>query len=317
MQLAILTSRDQGSYRKTVFIPYVNPRKCSFRAIWRSVPHQCLREKEARTLKLSLHEQTNNKTDLKCSKLEEQQVPQHLASSTCHSEGMKHATLVKPARVQPSSRCLGKSVRTKQRERDCPGHFSSIQRVAPKSCITLVGLFFHQNVSLLSTATWLQMILDSPSCIFPSLTISCWNTSIQNIHTILFQLAVPNISFGVVWVFFFLISIRKYWLLTEKSLRSLSRYRIAGLDPKTIHVSCGSFSPSKHRKLELKAESQRGRQSHYKQPVQASCKPVTSGRSRPLCWQIHGHVWGRDKKHWEWIDTWEHWLSTQDVPTVS
>lgn len=116
MQLVTLTSRDQSNYRKTVFIPYVNPRKCSVRAIWRSVPHQCLREKEARTLKSSLHKQTTNKTDLKCSKLEEQQVPQHLASGTCHSEGMKHATLVKPARVQPSSRCLGKSVRTKQTE---------------------------------------------------------------------------------------------------------------------------------------------------------------------------------------------------------
>lgn len=44
------------------------------------------------------------------------------------------------------------------------------------------------------------------------------------------------------------------------SIRSLSRYGIAGLDPNTIHVSFGSFSPSKHRKLklELKAESQKG-----------------------------------------------------------
>lgn len=44
------------------------------------------------------------------------------------------------------------------------------------------------------------------------------------------------------------------------SIRSLSRYGIAGLDPNMIYVSFGSFSPSKHRKLklELKAESQKG-----------------------------------------------------------
>lgn len=59
----------------------------------------------------------------------------------------------------------------------------------------------------------------------------------------------------------------------------------SGLDPNMIHVSFGSFPPSKQRKLklELKAESQKGQQSCHKQPAQASCKPVTSGRSRLLC----------------------------------
>lgn len=93
-----------------VGIRVVRPIKCSFRGMWRSEPHQCLRDKAARTLKLCLHE---------CKKENEPKVQQAVKATgsptpcTCHSWG--HATLVKPDKGQPSSRCLGKSVRTKQR----------------------------------------------------------------------------------------------------------------------------------------------------------------------------------------------------------
>lgn len=43
-------------------------------------------------------------------------------------------------------------------------------------------------------------------------------------------------------------------------VRSLSRETIFSLDPNMIHISFGSFSPSKQKKLKLdwKAESQNG-----------------------------------------------------------
>lgn len=61
------------------------------------------------------------------------------------------------------------------------------------------------------------------------------------------------------------------------SIRSLSRYGIAGVDPNIIHVSFSSFSPSKHRKLKLRVQGR---------ITEGAGRVVTSSQRRPAVSQL-------------------------------
>lgn len=87
-------------------------------------------------------------------------------------------------------------------------------------------------------------------------------------------------------------------------VRSLSRETIFSLDPNMIHISFGSFSPSKQKKLKLdwKAESQNGQAELWQA---ASAGHLLAS----YLWQEQAPVvtgtWTclRRNKYGEWIDT--------------
>lgn len=103
--------------RKTRFILYTNSRKCSFRGMWRSELHQCLRDKAARTLTLCLREHTTKKKTLSAASCKSNRFPNNLHLSLLRA---RHTCKTRqgPGKQQMSGeKCKNKA------ERDCPKHF--------------------------------------------------------------------------------------------------------------------------------------------------------------------------------------------------